>query len=254
MSGSILKVLVLIALILGLGAALALQQRSIKAVRAENAALRAQHAEIQALQQEIERLSKLQVDAGELERLRNEHLDLMRLRAEVTELRTQKREFDKVREENQRLRAAHAAQRPTPAQPAPDVPAEPVPAPDELPKESWAFTGYGDPAAALQSTLWAALNGDANTFLASLTPDHLARQQAGEWKDKTPEQITAQVSTSVGKVNSFRILKNEAVSPDEVLLTLFLDGLEGSDQTPRMRFQRIGAEWKFAGPARGAGE
>ena len=52
----------------------------------------------------------------------------------------------------------------------------------------------------------------------------------------------------IAKVKSFQVLESRSISENETVLTLYIDGLEGSEKTPRMKMQRINNEWRLAGP------
>src|ERR1051325_8677539 len=97
-----------------------------------------------------------------MQRLRAEGQDLLKLRNEVTQLRAGSKEMEKLRAENQQLRSAAAAARtavpPTPPSPVPPVPAAGTGA--QFPKESWTFSGYASPDAALVSAIWAMKEGN----------------------------------------------------------------------------------------------
>src|SRR5437867_2239151 len=71
---------------------------------------------------------------------------------------------------------------------------------------------------------------------------------AARWQGKTEEEIAANGKAEFEKIKGFRILKKEALSDDEVVLTLYVEGLSPDEPTPRMKLVRIGSEWKTAGP------
>ena len=79
-----------------------------------------------------------------------------------------------------------------------------------------------------------------------MAPDELSRNQE-RWQGKTEEEIAANGKAEFEKVKGFRILKKEALSDDEVVLTLYVEGLSPNEPKPRMKLQRIGSEWKSAG-------
>jgi hypothetical protein len=181
--------------------------------------------------------------------------ELIRLRGEVVTLRQQKTELDQARKENENLRLAQAqereraraevaaaqaqAQRPT---------ARPV---GNLPRDSWAFAGYENPEAAMQSLLWAGAAGNAEALLASFTPDQLKRMQTEDNQNRTEQEVLDRTAKQIAKIKAFQILTVDSRSADEAVVTMFLDGLEGSEQTQRMKMQRINNVWRLAGPDRG---
>jgi hypothetical protein len=236
-----LKGAVLGALLVGAGSTLVLQQQSKAKLRDENLSLLQKSEQFAGLQAENARLSNLLANARQAESMSRDQLsELLRLRGEAALARNQKAELDKMREENRRLRSAGAAS----AQPP-----EAAPAQDDFPKEAWAFAGYATPEAAFQSTVWAISHGDVKTMLASMTPEERTRKLE-QWQGQTEEEIAAKNRTEFEQIKGFRILKKESLSDDEVVLTLYVEGLSPNEPTPRMKLVRIGTEWKTAGPER----
>jgi hypothetical protein len=176
--------------------------------------------------------------------------ELIRLRGEVVTLRQQKTELEKVRVENQNLRNAQAqnvaglaAQKAQPTQPAVQ--------PRHLSREQWAFAGYENPEAALQSVLWAGLSGNADALLAGVTPEQLERMRNEDNGNKTEAEVLQRLAKQLSNIKSYQILKTDLKSADDATLFLYIDGAEGSEQTPRMKMRRVGNTWRLAGPDRG---
>jgi hypothetical protein len=163
------------------------------------------------------------------------------LRGEVGSLRRQTNEMAKLQTQNQELRSslakASAASRPRSEAPSMST--------DAVPKESWAFVGYSDPESAFQSTVWAMSQGDAKTFLASLSP---LADEMHDWKAKSETQIAEEAKREMEKVKGFRILTKDTTADDEVVLGIYAEGI---GESARFKLQRIGGEWKFAGPVKG---
>jgi hypothetical protein len=157
--------------------------------------------------------------------------ELLRLRGEVGVLRSQQKEMQMVQAENRQLRLARNQSPQTAPQ-------------DYFPKETWAFAGYADPESALKSLAWAMSKGDLRTMLASISPEEGAKI-AKDFEGKSESEIAAQAT---GEITGFRIIKKQAVSDDEVVLTLFGDGKE---ETVKLKFKRFGLEWKMSGEASG---
>jgi len=161
--------------------------------------------------------------------------EVLRLRGQVARLN---REIAESRAEKQR----------TPS-PPPAPAATPAPA-DTFPRESWSFAGYADPESAIISTLWAGLNGDLQTFLASMTPEEQARNQR-KWEKKGGELQTRDgLVAEFGRTKAVRVLGRESLSDNEVVLNLLVEEDSGRSETPRILFRRTGNEWKSAGPYR----
>jgi RNA polymerase sigma factor (sigma-70 family) len=235
-----LKGAVLGAILVATGSTLVLQQQSKAKLRDENLSLLRKYEEFTGLQAENARLSNQLVNARQAESMSRDQLsELLRLRGEVALARNQKAELETTREENRRFRSAGA------------VPAaqEAVPAQDDFPKAAWSFAGYATPEAAFQSTVWAISHGDVKTMLASMTPEERTRKLE-RWQGQTEEEIAAKNRTEFEQIKGFRILKKESLSDDEVVLTLYVEGLSPNEPTPRMKLLRIGTEWKTAGPER----
>jgi RNA polymerase sigma factor (sigma-70 family) len=227
--------------VVGAGTTIVLQQQTQSRLHHENLALQAQVEQFAALQSEYARLSNQLAKVSQSGALSKDQLsELMRLRGEVGQLRNERKELEKLRAENR----PRSTPGPRPAA-QPETPTEQ----NDFPKESWAFVGYADPESAFQSTVWALSNGDVKTMLASMTPDELARAHR-RWADKSEAEIAANTRAEFEKVKGFRILKKEARSDDEVVLTLYVEGLDPNEGTPRMKLQRVGNEWRVAGPDR----
>jgi len=182
----------------------------------------------------------------ELERLKAEAREVHKLRNEVSQLRAGVKETDRLRTENQRLRAAG---KPLQAAPGTGVAGPSTAASQEgyYPKESWAFTGYATPEAALQSVIWAMREGDTRTLLASVTPEEMARMQK-EWGNKSEDQVSADAKRGMDKLSGVRILESRTLSDDEVVLSVYAAG--GEDKVQKISMKRYGAEWRMAGPKR----
>src|SRR5207244_10056480 len=80
-------------------------------------------------------------------------------------------------------------------------------------KESWAFSGYATPEAALQSAIWAMREGDTRTLLASMAPQEVARMQ-NEWANKSEAKISADAKRGTDKISSIRVLESRRLSDD----------------------------------------
>jgi RNA polymerase sigma factor (sigma-70 family) len=117
-----------------------------------------------------------------------------------------------------------------------------APGQTEFPKTSWHFAGFGDPASAFQSSMWAVGNDDVKAMVATVSP---AMQQ--KFAGKPDYQIiSTKDQVDFGRMTGYRILDKQVVSDDEVRFEMYAEGL---DQTQTFSVQRIGNEWKFAGKA-----
>ncbi len=115
------------------------------------------------------------------------------------------------------------------------------------PREQLGFAGYADPAAALESTLWAMAQGDTNALLNSVTPDVRPKLLRQDWNQHgTPEEELAasarKINDSLQPAKGFYLLGVRSVSPDQAVLDVFFDG-EG--RTRKFLMKNVGGEWKF---------
>jgi hypothetical protein len=163
--------------------------------------------------------------------------ELLRLRAEVSELRRQCADLKNVLTENHQ---AHAAPGLSSGSSATDA----IKTPDYWPRDSWAFAGYTTPDAALQSSLWAANNGDLKGVLASTTGDLRASLEK-DLAAKSEAEISIGLMDEVGGVESIRVL-DRMVQPDgTVLITAAFVG-KYDTQTRKLILQKVGEDWKIA--------
>jgi RNA polymerase sigma factor (sigma-70 family) len=171
------------------------------------------------------------------------------LRKENEELNGNTAEVLRLRGEVSRLRQEATDQRalgnrpPGAATNAPSEEASAAATPDYVSKESMTFAGFAQPEATLKSFGWAAANGDLNTLLACLAPEW--RAEFEERIRRTSEgQVAAKFQAEMNQVKGVRILRKEAVSEDEMVATVFVDG---QNDLTKWTFKRFGSEWKMAG-------
>jgi hypothetical protein len=214
-----------------------LQHQAQTKLREENALLREQIKRFEEAGNENQRGSNPLKEAANSAQLpKEEFQELLRLRGEVGALRSQRKEMQMVQAENRRLLLAQS--------PRSAVAAQPAAAPDSFPRETWAFAGYADPESALQSLTWAMSKGDLKTMVASVSPEEEAKVRR-EFDGKSESEIAA---GAAAEITGFRILKKQAISDDEVVLTVFADGKE---DTVKLKFKRFGTEWKMSGEEHG---
>jgi RNA polymerase sigma factor (sigma-70 family) len=115
-----------------------------------------------------------------------------------------------------------------------------------FPRSSWAYAGYASPESAFQSSVWAISKGDAQTWLASLTPtlQTEVNQRAAGDDDKI---ISADDKRDFARITGYRILGRQDLSKDEVVLEVYAEGL---NQIQKCSMERTGGEWKFGGKAK----
>ena len=226
---------------MALVAGIVMQSVRVSKFKAENEALRQQVA---ALQAQTEQLSSQASPPAAPATTDEDRSELLRLRNQAAQLKQVTNELQRLRAQVQQLQAANQQIRATPAAPvATDTNAPAATGP--VPRESWAFAGYGTPEATLQSAVFAMSQGDYQTFLASMTPEEAARMQKS-FEGKTPEQIAEEGRRETAKASSFQILAKQELAPDRVVLNVFV---AGEDRAQRIMMQKIGEEWKWAGNA-----
>jgi hypothetical protein len=224
----------LAAVLVGSGILLVFEHQATRKLREKNQAMQQQVEQVARLGEENRRLSNLVARASNPVSLPEDQLrELLRLRGEAGPLRRQEAEVEKLQAENSRLRAAQTNRSPTALAPA-------TSAPDYLPRESWAFVGYGDPDSALQSTFWAWSSGDPKAVVASMAPG-----QRAKWGFKTTdEEVAAQLARNTARAKGLRILNRQVFTNGVALFTV-------SDPDMihkiRFRFKQFGSEWKFDG-------
>jgi len=208
-----------------------------KRLQAENQALRAELDQLRAAAD--------QAAAGhdaELKRAQADAQDAARLRGEVTQLRNTAKDADKLRAENQQLKTENQSLRGANIA-APAAPAAPAAEPGNFPKDSWTFAGYTSPDAALVSAIWSMQQGNPKQYFDSLTPEEQARMTK-VWEGKTAEEIAAKHQSDTAKITGMRVLYQQAVSADEVVMSVYIGGV---DRAEKVSMKRVGDDWKFGG-------
>jgi RNA polymerase sigma factor (sigma-70 family) len=218
---------------------LMLQHQSRAHLRDENNSLRLQLAQLEQQTSPLPQPLASEPIADEQFR------ELLRLRSEVGQLRKQTNDLEKLRGENRQLRASLTSR--------PSNTTEPPPAVD-FPRETWAFAGYAEPTSAFQSLLWSSTKGDMATALASVTPERRAMMEK-DWANKSEAEISAGMVQDTQHTRNFRVLGQQVVGNDEVILQVYVVG-EKRPETVMLRDARmrnINGEWKFDGWAKKPG-
>ena len=223
----------------GVATPLFIHHQSQTKLRAANEALSQEASRSAELASENERLSNLITEANSARSVENN--ELLKLRNEVGTLRRQSNDLAKVQQENQRMRGTQT-QTPPPTSGI---------STDNFPRETWAFAGYGTPESAILSVAWAGASGELQTFLNSMAPQEQARNQENWQREgKNNDQIRESIASEFGRTKSIRILERSPISQDEIVFSLLIEHSNGHPETPRLKLQRIGSEWKIAGPVR----
>ena len=208
----------------------------------ENKALRQQLSQLASLATENARLSNFVDRVSRAQSLPDEQLrELIRLRGEVGVLRLQSNELDKLREENRQARSALESNLKSTSVTA----AEATATADYWPRDSWAYAGYASPDAALQSSFWAANQGDMKTFMGGITGDILQKVQS-DAEGKSEIEISAKARAEVASLQAVRVLSREVQADDTVVLTAEFQE-ESNTHTAKLLMKKIGNEWKLSG-------
>jgi RNA polymerase sigma factor (sigma-70 family) len=217
-------------------------------LRSQNELLRQQQAtladQIQQFQSERDaatnRLASL---ADEVAKTRSDNVELLKLRSEVRRLRLQTNALGKLQVENRKLHSSLTA-----GPEAPEVKPPPETAPqDTFPRESWTAAGYADPRSAFQSAVLAITKGDVQAYAVSLSPEMLQakNKEVGDvlqLTGKSEADLAAETAQQYKVVTGYRILDQQFVADDQVVLHVYLDGV-GVEKLIRMK--KIGNEWKL---------
>ena len=157
------------------------QRHAADGLRDEIARQRAQGREKTRLAAVNQQLAAAQATTAELERLRADRAAVTQLRAELDSMRRRARE------------SAQAAPREAPA----TTPASPTPSMvgHTLAYRLWQNAGQATPAAAMETTLWAAAGGEIDALAGMLAFDDDARRQANTLFAQLPEALRKELST-----------------------------------------------------------
>lgn len=196
----------------------------------ENQGLRQQLDQMAELAAENERLSNLVAQASQSRPLSEDQLrELLRLRSEVGALRQQGKVPASLPIETH--------QAPTNAEPA-------TPTANYWPRAALTFSGYASPNAALETSLWAATKGDIKTISGSLTGDAQKMAEA-LLAAKTESEIQAGVISQFAGFKSLRVINNQVLDDDSVVLTTEIDDKSGL-QTTKVLMKKVGGDWKLS--------
>ena len=220
-------------MVVGLFIPALLQQRSLAGLRAREVSLTQPATQAAGLRAENQRLARLpfpDVPALPPDQL----LELMKLRGEAG-LKGQRLAKLQLELEARKNSATALALR-TPA------------TSNYFPKAAWATAGNATPEAALQSTSWAMgqamSRGDIKAMLALFGPDLQARA-ATEMAGKTDREIQTELADQASRTareEGFRIINKQIISPDEVVLTCYVDG---SDSFSMMPLKKTANGWQI---------
>lgn len=232
------------AAVVGLAIWFAVEHQARLRLSEEHDSLERRLKQMAGLIAENERLSNLVARANRPQSLPDDLLrELLRLRGEVGVLRQQSKELETVRDENRQARAALDSSLKTQGAGA----AKAAATADYWPRDSWAFTGYASPDAALQTMLWAANNGDFKAMLASTTGE-VRKEMEQEFKGKPEDEASVRAMEDVMGLKSVRVLNREVRADDTAVLTATFDD-RTETHTAKLLMKKLGNEWKLSGAA-----
>jgi hypothetical protein len=178
---------------------------------------------------------------AQTEKVRLQTSELMRLRNEITQLRSESKNMEPLTTENQRLKAELAQIKAAAA----NVPPAETNAmrTGHFPRESWSFSGYSSPEAALVSAIWSMKEGNPQSYLDSLAPSEQERV-AQVWQNKSEGEIAEKHKSDVASISGIRVLDRQNISSGEIVMNVFL---EGPGRVEKIRMNQVGQDWKFGG-------
>ena len=212
--------------------------------RRRSEALREQAERLAGLAAENQRLSNLVAQAASPALSKEQFRELLRLRGEMGRLRQAASEVDRLRTTNRQSLAGTG----DPAEPA-HAPLAPDPQTVQAhwPKSQLVQAGYAEPAAALQTALWAMSRGDPEALAACVTPEAKTNLTHEEWFTHGPpaEELAAStrlIADSLSPTTGFYLVGQKLVSHDQAVLDVYF---EGEGKTRPFALKKIGEEWKF---------
>ena len=234
---------IFLVLALAAGAAALMGWRKAGGLERANSELQVELAEARKLTEAAETSARSGSEATQSE-MQAQKNELMRLRNEVTQLRAGNQSADALRAENTQLKGQIQQLRTSAAQAVPLPQQQPYqPQQESFPREQWQFSGYQTPEAALVSAIWAMKEGRPEVYLDSLSPEEQERM-ALRWENQTEQQVASKHQQDVANISGLRIMTSDTTSPNEVRMTVVLDGL---DRTEEVRMHQVNGQWKFGG-------
>ncbi|MDX1953218.1 MAG: hypothetical protein SFY81_13635 [Verrucomicrobiota bacterium] len=214
---------------------LMVQQQAISKLKSENQALLEQVSNLALLNTMTS--NRLAQATGQSESAKNQMNELMRLRNEVALLRSR----SNLPSDKPSL-ASLPARNEMPSNFGPSIE-------QPIPRDLWAFSGYGTPEAALQSVMWAMSNGDLQTMLASMTAE--GREAFKRQNENKSEAEMSELLIEESKaVSALRPDRKKSQSDTEVIFTLAVKEEDNGNERFRdeavARFIKEGDTWSYA--------
>lgn len=161
----------------------------------------------------------------------------------------------------ERVRTQLAELRARPTRPPATPPARPpaaAPVPPPVPVTAWRNAGRGTPEAALETTVWAASQGNIDVMAQSmfLTEQTKAKAQrllerlrlSSPIEASTPEQLVALLTVKDVPLGSMQMLSQTPSDPQAAAISVRLTAPDGSSKVTRLTLRHIGGEWRIMVP------
>lgn len=122
--------------------------------------------------------------------------------------------------------------------------------PSRIPRESWAFAGYGTAEAAFQTVAWALNRGDLQSFLQGLEPN--ARELAAQrFNGKSESEIRDLLAADLGSGSQLRLDGRRVQNDGSVVFPVDSFQVDNGSAVTKvertLHFQQTGGEWKLVG-------
>ncbi|MBI5766341.1 MAG: hypothetical protein HZA93_00990 [Verrucomicrobia bacterium] len=243
-----------------LAGALYLQQAAMSELRSEVTALRGDVQEAAKAAKDAARASRPQENvAGAVVTRENEGNDeakaeLARLREEIRGLRTSTQELTQIA----KTAAAKSGTNLTP--PGKNLLAEMSAAPDNItPVGSMKNAGFGSPAQAVETVLWAATGGEVDALANGLFIEPKAKQKAADWFASLPEATRAQygspekvialmIAKDAAALQGMQVLGQQEVAPNLMAVRVRMQADTGGTKDETLAFARAPEGWKMVLP------
>ncbi len=224
----------------GLLALLFLQNRSLSQARLENQALR---YELRQMGMDNKLLLSQLNEAGSSVLVDNVRFrELLRLKSQPPAASPSTESVSSA--------LAKAARNETAPQDSPTQAEETLPDPSKvLPRESWAFSAYATPEAALQSVAWAMSQGNLEVFLASMDPSDRAEAER-QFAGKTEEESAAVLRAYIAPVRALRLDRKQVLEDGQVSFVLYSaeqdDGNAVTKDSTVLTLRNVDGDWRMS--------
>ena len=85
--------------------------------------------------------------------------------------------------------------------------------------------------------------GNPRQYFDSLTPEEQLRMTR-VWENKSQAEIAAKHQGDTAKITGLKVLNQQAVTADEVVMSVYIEGV---DRAEKVSMKRVGNDWKFGG-------